>query len=63
MVDINNVYSGENITPELGIQTHYEKMDIAKSNTIYYLQFAINQPLPFAKEEQLKLLESEEVAG
>jgi tRNA (guanine-N7-)-methyltransferase len=63
MVDNDNVYAGENITPELNIQTHYEKMDIAKSNTIYYLQFAINKPLPFEKDEQLKLLEREEVAG
>jgi len=63
IVDNNNVYRGEEVTPELLIQTHYEKMDIAKSNTIYYLQFAINEPLPLEKEEQLKLLEREEVAG
>ncbi len=62
ILDNDNVYAGENITPELRIQTHYEKMDIAKSNTIYYLQFAINQPLPFEKDEQLKQLEREEVA-
>ena len=61
--DIDNVYAGDNIAPELRIQTHYEKMDIAKSNTIHYVQFAINKPLPFEKDEQLKLLEREEVAG
>lgn len=63
ITDNDNVYAGENITPELGIQTHYEKMDIAKSNAIYYLQFAVDHPLPADKEEQLKLLEREEVAG
>ncbi len=63
IVDIDNVYAGENMAPELSIQTHYEKMDIARSNTIHYLQFSINQPLPFEKDEQLKLLECEEVAG
>lgn len=61
--DNDNIYGDENITPELRIQTHYEKMDIANSNTIYYLQFAINQPLPFDKEESLKLLEREEITG
>ena len=63
IADNNNVYAGEAITPELAIKTHYEKMDIAGSNTIYYLQFAINQSLPFEKDEQLKLMECEEVAG
>jgi len=63
IIDIDNVYAAENISPELSIQTHYEKMDIAKSNAIYYLQFAISQPLPFEKDEQLKLLEREEVEG
>jgi tRNA (guanine-N7-)-methyltransferase len=62
ILDIDDVYAGENIAPELSIQTHYEKMDIAKSNTIHYLQFVINQSLPFEKDEQLKLLEREEVA-
>lgn len=61
IVDNNNVYSGAEIAPELRIQTHYEKMDIAQSNTIYYLQFAVDQPLPLDKDEQLKLLEREEV--
>lgn len=59
--DNNDVYGSKDIVPELRIQTHYEKMDIAGSNTIYYLQFAINQPLPFEKEIALKLLEREEV--
>ena len=63
ITDNDNVYAGENIAPELSIKTHYEKMDIARSNTIYYLQFVINQPLPVEKDEQLKLLEREEVAG
>ncbi|TKK66176.1 tRNA (guanosine(46)-N7)-methyltransferase TrmB [Ilyomonas limi] len=63
LVDNDNVYANENIAPELRIQTHYEKMDIAKSNTIHYLQFAISQPLPLEKDEQLKLLEREAIAG
>ena len=63
IADNNNVYAGEDIAPELRIQTHYEKMDIAQSNTIYYLQFVVSQPLPLEKDEHLKLLEREEVAG
>lgn len=63
LVDNDDVYAKEAVTPELRIQTHYEKMDIAKSNAIHYLQFVISQPLPFEKDQQLKLAEREEVAG
>lgn len=57
--DISDVYAGS-VSPELSIKTHYEKMDIAKSNRIHYLAFKVNKPLPQATEEQLKTWESEQ---
>ena len=41
----NNLYKNENIKPELKIKTHYESMDIAKSNTIFYLCFSLPKTL------------------
>ena len=57
--DCDDVYAGKNIPPELQIQTHYEKLDIAQSHTIHYLQFKINQPLPVEKDELLKKEQNE----
>lgn len=56
LVDYNDAYSVENIQQELKIKTHYEKLDIAKSNRIHYLQFRVNKPLPLVLDEQLKAL-------
>jgi len=39
--------------PELLIKTHYESLDIAKSNRIHYLKFAITSALDTAKDEVL----------
>jgi tRNA (guanine-N7-)-methyltransferase len=39
--DCDNVYAQENISTELSITTHYEGLDIAKSNRIHYLQFRL----------------------
>ena len=53
--DLDDVYRNENISPELKIQTHYEKLDIAQSNRIHYLCFALPAQLPGKeKDEQLK---------
>ncbi len=43
--DINDLYKNENITAELKIKTHYESMDIAKSNTIFYLCFSLPETI------------------
>ncbi len=43
--DESNLYAQENISPELGIKTHYEGLDIAGSNRIHYLQFSLPQTL------------------
>lgn len=55
----DNVYTQENIRPELMIKTHYEGLDIAQSNRIHYIRFRLNADLPAGKDEELKKLFSE----
>lgn len=58
--DIDDVYAQEKVPTVLQIKTHYEGLDIATSNKIHYLQFALPaEPLP-DKEDQLKILLREE---
>lgn len=38
---------------ELQIKTHYESLDIAKSKTVHYLKFKINQELPTDLDDEL----------
>jgi tRNA (guanine-N7-)-methyltransferase len=55
--DWDDVYSQENITKELKIKTHYELLDIAKSNRIHYLCFSLPAQLAGKeKDETLKQL-------
>ncbi len=54
--DYNDAYKQTTVSAELAIQTHYEKLDIAQSNKIHYLQFRINKPLPVEKDAVLKQL-------
>jgi tRNA (guanine-N7-)-methyltransferase len=53
LADMDDVYADETRNAELNIQTHYEKLDIAKSNRIHYLQFLIDKPLPEQLDEHL----------
>ena len=55
----DEVYRQESIKPELMIKTHYEALDIAKSNTIHYICFRINKDLLLEKDQILKQLLSE----
>jgi tRNA (guanine-N7-)-methyltransferase len=55
--DQDDVYSQENIPEELKIKTHYESLDIAKSNRIHYLCFSLPAQLAGKeKDETLKQL-------
>ena len=57
--DCADVYAG-NPTAALQIKTHYEALDIAQSNTVYYLKFRIVLPianLDKVLQEELKLTE------
>jgi tRNA (guanine-N7-)-methyltransferase len=55
--DSDNVYKQEPVPEELKIKTHYESLDIAGSNRIHYLCFALPADLPGKeKDEELKQL-------
>lgn len=55
-----DVYAEEQISDDLKIKTHYENLDIAESNRIYYLKFSLNRTLPADADQQLKQLLIEE---
>ncbi len=63
LADTDNVYAEIDPSAELKIKTHYEQLDIAKSNRIHYLRFKLNSELPAEKDEQLKQLISEQKTG
>ena len=50
--DCDNVHGQAVVSEELKIITHYESLDIAKSETIFYLCFSLPETLP-AKEKEL----------
>lgn len=56
-----DVYAMPEIPPELTIQTHYEQLDIAGSQKIFYIRFGINKLLPLEKDiilkKQIQLIE------
>jgi tRNA (guanine-N7-)-methyltransferase len=54
--DINDVYVENEMKNDLQIKTHYEKLDIAKSNCVHYLKFSLNKSFPADADEQLKKL-------
>lgn len=54
--DIDNVYNSENISEELKIKTHYEGLDIAKSNTIFYLCFILPENIPGSDDKLIAAL-------
>jgi tRNA (guanine-N7-)-methyltransferase len=59
IADIGDVYKMEKLTEELAIKTHYEKLDIAKSNCIFYVCFSLPEKL-YENDDELKKLLKEE---
>lgn len=60
--DCDDVYNKTDM-PELKIRTHYEELDIAKTDTVYYLSFALPLALPALDEalkEELKQTENQQ---
>jgi tRNA (guanine-N7-)-methyltransferase len=53
--DIDNINLLEDISDELKIKTHYEGLDIAQSNCIFYICFTLPEELP-DNDEALTLL-------
>ncbi len=54
--DTNNLYNNENIKDELKIKTHYESLDIAKSDTIFYLSFTLPEIINDNDEKLIEAL-------
>ncbi len=54
--DEEDIYAKGLLGDELKIKTHYEKLDIAQSNRIHYLQFRLDKELPLTIDETLKQL-------
>jgi tRNA (guanine-N7-)-methyltransferase len=54
-----NIYDGSEIAESLKIKTHYESLDIAKSNKIYYLKFCLSQAIKNIDEELQYILKNE----
>jgi tRNA (guanine-N7-)-methyltransferase len=59
---IEDVHAADTVVPELNIKTHYEGLDIAKSNRIHYICFRINQELSLEKDTLLKNIFREQTA-
>jgi len=57
--DTDNVHALPLVKPELLIKTHYEGLDIAKSNRIHYVSFKLDKEIPLEKDVVLKQLLSE----
>ncbi len=45
ITDLDNVYEHDNLWADLKIKTHYESLDIAKSNCIFYLCFSLPEKI------------------
>ena len=59
-----DVYAQPGISAELGIITHYEKLDIAQSKKIFYLAFPLpEEPLPLHEKQLQELLKEGEKAN
>lgn len=56
----NNIYAAATVAPVLAIKTHYEALDIAQSNRIHYLCFALPGILINSDEELQQTIQHEE---
>lgn len=57
--DSDHVYEDESLSPELNIKTHYEGLDIAGSNRIFYLCFSLLQELRENDDQLSSLLKTQ----
>lgn len=58
--DMPDLYKTNNLPPELSIQTYYESLDIAKSNTVFYLCFILPDHLKDDDNTFTELLKSKD---
>ena len=58
LTDIDNIFEQEKISQELKIKTHYESLDIAKSDRIFYICFSLPASLSDDDESLNQLLKN-----
>ncbi|HUR10059.1 MAG TPA: tRNA (guanosine(46)-N7)-methyltransferase TrmB [Flavitalea sp.] len=58
--DLSNVHEQGKSEQVLMIQTHYEQLDIARSERVHYLRFSLTNSLDENKDKELKQLVREE---
>ncbi len=63
LTDCDNVHGQEVVSDELKIITHYESLDIAQSETIFYLCFSLPAVIPEKEEKLIQLLWNEKEPG
>lgn len=54
--DVDDIHGQGKLTEILAIKTHYEQLDIAKSEKVHYLCFKLDKDLPLAKDKELRAL-------
>ena len=59
LADVEDVYKMDVLSEDLAIKTHYEKLDIARSNRIFYVCFSLPDKLT-DQDEKLKSILREE---
>jgi tRNA (guanine-N7-)-methyltransferase len=55
--DIDNIYAEKDLSEELKIITHYEKLDIAKSNRVFYLCITLPEKISTSDDELERILQ------
>lgn len=56
VTDCDDIYGQGEVNEVLSIKTHYEQLDIAKSQKVHYLCFKLDKDLPLAKDKELRAL-------
>jgi tRNA (guanine-N7-)-methyltransferase len=59
LADIDDVYKNGEVSQELNIKTHYERLDISESNRIFYVCFSLPEKMVNADEELNDILKSD----
>jgi tRNA (guanine-N7-)-methyltransferase len=59
----DHIFSSDEITEELKIKTHYEKLDIAQSNRIHYLKFSLPPVIKDLDDRLQQITRDEEQPG
>lgn len=61
--DEDDLYANQLRSEALKIKTHYERLDIAQSNRIHYLQFKLDKDFAVERDNDLKNLLAADITG